>query len=196
MRSREIQHFLASISGRTSSEIDQRCRPLREALKIPSGPRGLSAPHMDLGSGMLHVLAMAAARPADALAVAIDLMECRLHHSDIVPELSSAFEEHNNLAVFFLSAMDTGYSSLGFDIISFELQDDGKVAWMNFNRRSLKGLRFCFSHSPSVNSNDYERLSASNRFVIGRRHLEVLGAQILRDCPRPHDDAEAEEDVA
>ncbi|RUW81498.1 hypothetical protein [Mesorhizobium sp. M2A.F.Ca.ET.067.02.1.1] len=195
MRSRELQQFLASITGRPLSEIDQRCRPLREELKIATGPRGQSAPHMTIGEGLFHILSLVSRRPADAFQVAEHLFSnCCLIRSPDQPGLSEAFRgEGRKLANFMLVAMNRGYEAAGFKIKSFELQEDGSAAWMTFDRRSLHNVRFFFSsseHLQKLPNEEAERIfhsvdsnSAGNRFFIGVDHLKSLGKRILIDNP-------------
>ncbi|WP_252909935.1 hypothetical protein [Aliihoeflea aestuarii] len=174
--------------------MDQRTRTLREALKIPTGPRGVHAPHMDIGAAALHVLAMVSRRPADAADVAWRLFDCKLVRHPLHPGLSEAFQgEARSLATFLLMAMNRGLGSAGFAIKSFEFQEDGSYAWMNFDRRSLLNLRFVFSsHDAHANLDqadaadlyrNIDSRSAGNRFVIGAERLVAVGHQILMDCP-------------
>ncbi|PTE07385.1 hypothetical protein [Mesorhizobium helmanticense] len=213
MRSRELQQYLASITGRPLSEIDQRCRPLRDIsrtsedqrLKISTGPRGQSAPHMEIAEGMFHFLTLVSRRPADALDVAQSLFSnCRLIRHPDHPGLSEAFRgEARLLASFMVVAMNKGYETAGFKIRSFELQEDGQAAWMTFDRRSLTNVRFLFSSSDELqhlSEEDSDRLfrsidsiSAGNRFVIGADHLRSVGKRILLE--RPLAEATSDDDL-
>ncbi|TGQ01406.1 MULTISPECIES: hypothetical protein [unclassified Mesorhizobium] len=195
MRSRELQQFLASITGRPLSEIDQRCRPLREALKISSGPRGQSAPHMTIAEGMFHILTLVSRRPADAFLVA-DLLfsKCSLVRHPEHPGLSEAFlGRSRSLATFMVAAMNKSFETAGFAIKRFELQEDGTAAWMTFDRRCLCDVRFFFTSSEQLQNlpdDEAERvfrsvdsLASGNRFVIGVDHLKAIGKRILMDSP-------------
>lgn len=197
MRSREVQQFLASITSRPLSEIDQRTRKMRELAEIPTGPRGLNAPHMDEGNALLHVMSLVSRRPSDAFAVAKNLLQnCRLIEHPVYSDLSSYFLrecDDGRLAVLMMMAMDHAFYKIGIDIVSFELFDTGELAVMNFHRRNLRNLRLVFStnerhHALSSEEatdiyNDVERTSASNRFVIGSAHLRTLGSQIALAAP-------------
>lgn len=203
MRSREIQQFLASITGRPISEIDQRCRPLRKSFEITTGPRGSAAPHMDVGEAVYHVLALASRRPGDALEVASRLLsDCHVVAHPVFPDLTAFFKQGKISAGAMVASvmMGSGFSSAGFDFISFEFAEDGHLAWLNLNRRSLKNLRFLFSTAPEQLDDDirgdferYQELdkrSASSRFVIGAAHLRDLGAKVRLDQPRVGGDVE------
>ena len=146
MRSREVQQYLASITGRPIGEIDQRARPIREAMKIPTGPRGLHAPHMKLEDGMLHILTLPSRRVGDAGDVALKLARLNLVPHPVHPDLSEAFKGGGRQLMFWLIiGMRNGFQSAGFDFKSFELFETGDFAVLNFDRRSLRNIQFLFS---------------------------------------------------
>jgi hypothetical protein len=202
VRSREIQQFLATITGRPLSEVDQRCRRLRESLDkastISTGPRGNSAPHQDIASATFHILAMASRRAPEAFEVALRLWDsCVLIDHPSHPGLTDAFKERGvdarRISVFLLFAMTGGLKSIGFEFNSFEFSDDGHMAWVDLDRRTLKNVRFLFSTSPEEVSQNlvrdpdeyrrYDREFAGGRFVIGAHHLRTLGDRIALDMP-------------
>lgn len=209
MRSREIQQYLATVTGRPLSEIDQRCRRLRESLgkasTIATGARGNSAPHQDIASATFHVLAMASRRAPEAFDVALRLWDsCTLIDHPAHPGLTDAFKargvDAQRINVFLLFAMKGGLKSIGFEFNSFEFSDDGHMAWVDLDRRSLKNVRFLFSTSPEEVSRKvrdadgyrrYDREFAGGRFVIGAHHLRTLGDRIALDIP--HDIAPGED---
>lgn len=209
MRSREVQQFLASITGRSLSEIDQRTRGARAALDIPSGPRGVHAPHMDAGEALIHVLCLASRKGGDAFQVAKNLLQgCALVPHPDQPGLSEAFRgDARRLSMFMMMAMGEGLSSVGFHVSHFELSSDGEFAWMRFDRRSLKNLTFLFSASEDHWTASEQRrheiyrgadqLAAGSRFVIGAAHLRSLGTQISLNSPAQSgevDDSDERED--
>lgn len=200
MRSREMQLYLATITGRPVSEVDQRCRPLRANLKIATG-RGSSAPHMGVPEAVLHILALASRRPADAFEVAMRLLgDCYLVTHPIYPDLTAQFQKRQLTvgAAILSEMMGSGFQAAGFDFLSFELSEDGHSAWVNFNRRSLKNLRFMFSTVPQFVDREVggdfdryqriDRLAAGSRFLIGAAHLRELGAKVILDAPEEKSD--------
>jgi hypothetical protein len=194
MRSREVQQYLASVTGRPLGEIDQRTRRAREMLKIPSGPRGLNAPHMEVGDALFHILTLPSRRVGDAWDVALKLYDLKMVPHPEQPCLSEAFRgEARSFPVWILIAMRDGLESIGFNINSIEMADSGEYAAVNFHRRSLKNLRFVFTGNETHQSADgkrreaiyssAEKLAAGNRFVLGRAHLKMLGDRLAADNP-------------
>lgn len=182
MRSREIQQFLASITKRPLSEIDQRCRILRDEDKIVSGPRGHSAPHMTVDEAGLHVLCMAARRPKDALKVAERLLlKCRIT-STVSDDKPEGWEMITAGAMLFgimtRSGIWTGHAT------SVELGDDGSFAWLNMHVGDKFG-RILFTDDEEYAGGrhyaDFDARHAGNRFVIGREHLEHIGRCVEND---------------
>lgn len=194
MRSRELQQYLASITGRPLSEIDQRLRPLRGVTSkmIASGPRGLAAPHMDEGEAMLHFFSLVSKKPADSLDVLERIMRCRLVDHPAFPGLTNVFEgEGRRLPLFFLSMGRRDLSVSGFDLKSIEIQDDGSIAAVNFDRRLLKGLRFLFVdgtvNEPEKAYAAYDMVAAGNRFVIGASHVQTVLAKVALNATGDND---------
>lgn len=195
MRSRELQSLLASMTGRLLNEIDQRVRGLRSAGKISTGPRGVHAPHVDTAEALFHILTLVARRNGDAFEVAGRLLnECHLVPHPDFPGLGDIFvDKESDLSSALLLTMSDHWDVIGFEVKSFEFQEDGNYAWMNFNRRSLKNLRFMFS----TNKNHWEldgleaaelydaidKKASANRFVIGADHLRFIGEQVSIDAP-------------
>lgn len=185
MKSRELQQWLATATGRTLSDVDLRCRQLREALKIPTGPRGIHAAHMDEGETLLHVLCMVSRRAADAYEVANRLLSrVLLVDSREFPDLSDFFREneHDRFALFMVAAMKEGFRSARFIFRQFEIADDGRTAWLTFDRGSVRNGRLLFSedgsHLSASDLSAFDRQQIGYRFVIGAGQLKLLGEQV------------------
>lgn len=184
MRSRELQKYLSEVSIRSISDIDQRCRILRKKNEIRSGPRGLSAVHLDEADAALHVLCLASDKPADAHEVAKKLTFCDL--ADAQPfQDASAFrkmigvEEHErvNLVVCLAFAM----VEPSMDFVSFELSAHGAYAWVNIRLENrLQRLLFVFGTAEFTEDDFYtaESRSADNVFVVGGHILREIGRAI------------------
>ncbi|MEW9838555.1 hypothetical protein [Mesorhizobium marinum] len=205
MRSREIQQFLSSITNRPLSDIDQRCRRLREE-DIPSGPRGWSAPHMTKAQALMHVLALTSRRAVDSYQVLQLALDCRLVQHPEVLDLTEAFSMVDSLAGFMMISMDQdsmeAINNVGFRFISFEIADDGSHAFLNLERRSLKRLRFLFTTTPETDAirlhtadayNHFDAKVACSRFIIGAHHLKEIGSRVLDAHQRDDEIAEAAE---
>lgn len=118
---REIEAFLAERSGYQPGEIDQRIRQLRHSL-IPSGPRGLNAPHLEPLHVAICLLAMVSRRATDAAKVAMRAMELKS-----VPRPGIGIAE---LALALAPALAAGVIR-GSDMIRrVEITCDGTMAWV------------------------------------------------------------------
>ena len=187
MRSREVQTYLSSITGRPLSEIDQRCRTLRGGDKIASGPRGIHAPHMTVVSVMFHICCLISKRPKDAWNVAERVVTECVVVSNISDKPQPESSIHLTAGSFLLSAM-VKKPLFNLDLVSMEFEETGNFAWANLRRAPNCYDRLLFRVPNSFIGNDVSHYaideeSAGNRFVIGKRHLEYLGAQAAKDDP-------------
>lgn len=150
----------------------------------------------------MHILSLASRRAPDAFEVAMRLWDgCHLVPHPVHPGLTEIFfdraPEGRNIALFLLMAMTGGLKSIGFEFNSFEFSDDGHMAWVDLDRRSLKNVRLLFSTSHEEiaaaakrDPDSYRRYDskfAGSRFVVGAHHLKVLGDRIALDLPTADD---------
>lgn len=187
MRSREIQKFLSSITGRTMGEIDQRTRQLRSAMQITSGARGPRAPHMDEVEAGYHILSLASRRVGDALDVAVALSKCKLVPHPDYPDLTAGFikQDHGGEFIQVLLAEAIGtLSQIGFNVKYVEMDEGGNFAFIHMDRRSIKNIRFLFINEETFGDKDgatpseiykiVDEESAGNRFVISANYIQSL----------------------
>lgn len=134
MKSRELQQMLATLSGRTTGDLDQRTRPLRKMARIDTGPRGHLAPHMNNLEAALHVVCLVSTRAADAGDILAKVIELKaVPRSDWVP-----FEGDLNLIVALAGALSRALvpsADRDDDEPIFELceiQADGSLAWVHY----------------------------------------------------------------
>ena len=69
MKSRQLEFLLAEKTRKTSSQIDQTLRRMREAGRIVSGPRGINAPNLTPAEAARYlIVVVGSSSPGDALA--------------------------------------------------------------------------------------------------------------------------------
>lgn len=194
MRSRELQKYLAEMTGRPIGDIDQRIRPLRKSMEISTGPRGMHAPHMDLVQTAMHILSLASHRVADAFDVAKSLMDLRLVPHPDLPDLTLPFLQNDDKSsfIFMLTmAMSDGLASARFELKYIELSETGRYAVVHLDRGSLKNIRFIYwpeNHLKMVPAdktcgiyNLLDQTSFDRRLVVSCEHLRSLGERVTAE---------------
>lgn len=191
MRSRELQEYLAEVTGRTLSEIDQRCRFLRKNQQVRSGPRGLSALHLNAGEAVLHVLSLASEKLRDAADVAKDLAFCVLVAEQPFPDhdkyAAKILKDHGEVRLPLCIGIGMGsIEGQEFDFISFEFAANGSHAWATvlIEGKLVRLLFVCIfgrTFGPAWKCDEFfesERHSAATSFTFGGSHLREIGRRI------------------
>jgi hypothetical protein len=144
IKARELQAFMAHRSNRTSGEVDQRMRPLREAGVISSGPRGDNALPLTPQEAAYGLASMISRRAADALAVALTFMrDCKYLEHPRHGEIISVDGFVDGIGAGVVLALLLAEPAT-FDVHAFEISEDGRRAWLTLRVADrLEVLFFC-----------------------------------------------------
>lgn len=165
MKSRELEKLLAGLTGWTSSEIDQRMRPLRaEGLPaFASTARGLHAPDIAPIHAAMMLLQLISRRAVDAGPVGRTARQLGPASEETGPPVS---------LTFFLTMLLT--NGMPLQLTRFEATPDGKNVWLDcYSEADCHGSQFCFSdtHEPCDGAIEH-------RLVIGRDALATIRAAV------------------
>lgn len=183
MRSRELQKYLSTVSTRSLSDIDQRCRGLRRSKEIPSGPRGRSAPHLTRAEAAIHILCLVSDKASDAVEVSKALTFCELakfQPFEKTTDFADAVGAGDN-PIELVLCMVLAMADPDLDFTSIEFAADGSHAWANIRiDGSLRRLLFVYGNAEFTEADFFaaENRSASNVFVIGGDILREIGRSV------------------
>jgi hypothetical protein len=175
VRARELAELLAAHSGYPIGEIDQRIRPLRERDRIPHGPRGRNAPHLDPSQAAYALSCMVARRPSD-----VDEVISRLEN--LVCDPSSDKSDDRLFHMLSFPYVLSGAIVLGSTAFQrVEICCDGSMAWADV---FYDGKQFRLRFSDVPGEKDRDSSYCGHRSIIPGDLIDEVGRRIHSDLRR------------
>ena len=181
MNLRSLEKILASRTGYSASEIDQRMRPLRELGMVPHGPRGPAAPHIEHIHAAIALLSLAARRATDVGPVVAKAIKMKA-----VPRAGLLPFDQDEIALVTAIASTLAGATI---VERVEILPDASLAWVTFGGDGLT-QRVLFTADKKTSDwveefpDTYDAQGEAycgHRLVLTRAFLEQLALELADD---------------